>query len=53
MGSWGKRKSRQHRQYLKLRNMKCPNCGSREISKDEYAPYSLYYCDRCFYKFRK
>lgn len=30
----------------------CPNCGSHEISKDKYALYPLYYCDKCFYKWR-
>jgi ribosomal protein L37AE/L43A len=28
----------------------CPRCGSTSVSKDQYAPYNLWYCDNCFYK---
>lgn len=28
----------------------CPRCNSNKVSKSEYAPYPLYYCDNCFNK---
>lgn len=30
----------------------CPRCKSDKVSKDEYAPYPLYYCDNCFNKWQ-
>lgn len=31
----------------------CPRCKSDKVSKDEYAPYPLYYCDSCFNKWAR